>query len=53
MVASEHCQAQDKGFGGARNTLTGIGMVMLSFFSFYRYLYYRTYDRFLLDDAKG
>ena len=36
-----------------RNSLTGIGMVMLSFFSFYRYLYYRANDRFLLDEAKS
>ena len=27
MVATEHCQAQDKGFGGARNSLAD-GMVM-------------------------
>ena len=26
---------------------------MLSFFSFYRYLYYRANDRFLLDEAKS
>ena len=25
MVATEHCQAQDKGFGAARNTLAGMG----------------------------
>ena len=28
-------------------------MVMLSFFSFYRYLYYRPYDRFPSDEAKS
>ena len=36
-----------------RNTLAGLGMVLLSFFSFYRYLYYRTYDHFLSDEAKS
>ncbi len=25
MVATEHCQAQDKGFGAARNSLAGMG----------------------------
>ncbi len=25
MVATEHCQAQDKGFGATRNSLAGMG----------------------------
>ena len=33
--------------------MAGLGMVLLSFFSFYRYLYYRTYDHFLSDEAKS
>ena len=32
MVATEHCQAQDKGFGEARTSLAGMGMVMLKCF---------------------
>lgn len=30
MVATEHCQAQDKGFGAAWNSLAGMGRMRLN-----------------------